>query len=209
MNSSYLPAQSVRQGYPDEITRLHVPYCKPRVYDVANMSKSTARLVGPARYEDFEILQETFLQLAAEPDASVRTTDRGTGLFVEIDRVYADMDFLAWPPLSISLTGLIKTVQAGHTLHVRYRETAHNPSVRQAHLDHAYAFRSEDGDLIEFGHSIEAYPQLTEQRQLPATDAHMDQAEAGRRLLAANMTGSLETTAGDCVVLFDRMNQFL
>lgn len=173
------------------------------------MTKSTASLVGPASYGDFEVLQEAFLQVAAEPDALVRATDRGTGLFVEIDRVYADMDFLAWPPLSISLSGLIKTVQYGHTLQLRYRETAHNPSIRQAYLDHNYTFRSEDNQLIEFEHSIEAHPTLPEQRQLPVTDRLMDQAEAGRRLLAANMTGSLEPTAGDCVVLFDRMNQFL
>lgn len=169
------------------------------------MIASTSGEVGPPSYDDYDILKETFLCVAREPDVITKVRDGGLTLFTKLERLHADLDFLAWPPLTICLSGLLKSYPGGNKFIIRYRELTHNATTENSSLNHDYIFSTIDGQLVEFGQSILACPQLPEPRQQPMTDEMMDQADQGRQLLRQQTGNLLEVTAGDCGVLFDRM----
>lgn len=168
------------------------------------MGISTSGELAPADFDDFELLAEAVLYAAGQPDATVKPVDEWK-VFMHLERTYMDLDFLAWPPLSLSLTGLLKTFPGGSRMVLRYREFAHNVVTENSSLNHDYVLEAYDKELIEFGHTVRACPQIPEYRQEISNDTNMDLADKGRRILRQNLGSQLELTTGDCGVLFDRI----
>lgn len=172
------------------------------------MIQSRAAEMGPPTPDDFDVLKETVLELAHEPDAIVRATSEQQ-LFIKLERLFSDTDFLAWPPLTICFSGLLTRYNNSCKMILRYRELAHNISTENSSLNHDYILEARDGEVVEFGQSIRACPEKRELRiespEIYRSDVLLDQAEEGRRLLRQNTGGQLELSAGDCGVLFDRL----
>lgn len=173
------------------------------------MSMAKRTDMSPPSIEDFEVLKEAFLGLSSSPAARTRTYNRGESLYIGIERMYLDTDFLVWPPLTICLRGIIKTMPDGCSLDFRYREKAHNSSTDGAGVIHDYSLGTSQGELVEFGQSIKVCPKITERcidsPDILLSDHKLDQAQMGRDLLRKNCADLLELTAGDCGILFDRM----
>lgn len=164
--------------------------------------------VGPPTPDDFEVLKEAVLELADEPDAIVRAPGEQR-LFVKLERLFSDFDFIAWPPLTICFSGLLTRFNCGTKMVLRYRELAHNAGTENSSVNHDYILELCEGQIVEFGQSIRACPEVREPRiespEIYRSDLLLDQAEAGRKLLRQNTGTQLELTAGDCGVLFDRL----
>lgn len=173
------------------------------------MNVSTCAEVGPPTFDDFETLKETFLCVAEEPDTITRSLYGGLGLFVKLERLYADIDMPDAPPLTICLSGLLRIWPRGNRLVMRYRELAHSATTENSSINHDYIFTATEGQLVEFGHSMLACPKIPEPRQEIVSDAKMDQADRGKKILQQYTGNQLELTAGDCGVLFDRMVQLV
>lgn len=177
------------------------------------MTVSRDAEVGPPSYEDFEVVKEAVLCLAENEFTQRRLLDNGNTLFIRAEQLYADMDFLAWPLLTICISGLLKTFPGGNKVTIRYRELAHNSATENSSVNHDYIFQTQDGELIEFGQTIRACPELREPRiespEIYGSDTLLDQAEEGRHILMQNTGTQLEVSAGDCAVLFDRLLQFV
>lgn len=173
------------------------------------MSTSERTELGPPSIDDFEVLKEAFLDLASNPLARIRSYNTGLALYIGIERIYSDTDFLAWPPLSICLRGIIKTIPEGCSLDLRYREKTHNNSTYGSGISHDYSLGISRGELVEYGQSIRACPKVPERGiespEILFSDHKLDQVQSGRELLRQNCTSLMELTAGDCGVLFDRM----
>lgn len=132
--------------------------------------------------------------------------DNGSRLYAKIERIYVDLDFLEWPPLTICLSGMLRYFPGGNKMVLRYRELAHNDSTVNSSVNHDYIFRTSDEQLVEFGQSIRACPSIPEPRQeVAVSDEFMDQVERGTRLLKRETGNQLEASAGDCGLLFDRV----
>lgn len=160
----------------------------------------------PPTIEDFYIVKESFLGLAHEPGANVRALPKEYGLYIGLERLYADLDFLVWPLLGVSVTGKIRTYPGGNSLTLRYRQLALNDKTINSSVNHDYLLRVEDGELETFAHAMSAAPLLPEPRQdREISDEHLDQADAGARILRVQTGMQLELTTGDCGVLFDRL----
>src|SRR3990167_5742020 len=102
----------------------------------------------PPTYDDFDVIKEAFLSVADEPDASVMTdTSDNLRLYVKLERTFVDLDFLVWPPLTIVLSGLIKTLPNSNKLVLRYRELAHNSATEGSSVNHDYVFATE-GNML-------------------------------------------------------------
>ncbi len=158
---------------------------------------------------EFDLLRDIFLQLGEESDAIVRARPAEKALFIIIERLYANLEFLSWPLLTINVGGSLKSICGGQGLAIRYRELSHNATTENSALVHDYTFTTQGGELVEFGQSIRAAPVLPEPRQEAwHRDAVLDQADRGRAILREATGGSLEPTAGDCDILFDRLAQF-
>lgn len=170
------------------------------------MGVSTSGELTRATFDDFELLQDAVLYAAGQPDATVRPVDEWK-MFIHLERTYIDLDFLVWPPLSLSLAGLLKTFPGGGRMVLRYREFPHNATTENSSVNHDYVLESYGKELVEFGHSIRACPQIQEYRQEIDTDANMDLADRGRKIIRQNFGNQLELTTGDCGVLFDRIMQ--
>lgn len=172
------------------------------------MSRNRDSEIGLPTIDEYLVLRETVFAIGGEPDASVQPTLDRSGVYIKLERLFVDLDFLVWPPLTICLAGLIRTVPNGEKMTLRYRELAHSPTTENSSLNHDYIFEAVDGVLIEFAQSIRACPSLPEQRQeILLHDEALDQAQQGRKLLKSELGNQLEITAGDCGVLFDRMVQ--
>ena len=154
--------------------------------------------------DDFDMLKDAVLAVAEEPDAHVRGVDQWR-LYVQLERDYVDLDFLAWPPMTIRFTGMLALHSFGSSMVLRYRELSQNNSTVNSSVNHDYILRRKGGELVEFGHSIHAAPLLPQPRQEHATDEMLDQSDAGERLLRANLSGQLELSEGDCIMLFERL----
>lgn len=169
---------------------------------------SSANAMDMPCAEEFEILQAAILCVGGEPDARVRSTDYDNGLFIKLERTFIDLDFLVWPPLTICLTGLLKTRPYGSKMLIRYRELAHHNATVNSSVNHDYIFELFDGQLVEFSQSICGAPELPEPKQQILSNHAMDQADQGAKILKANLGINLEISTGDCGILFDRIMQF-
>lgn len=153
---------------------------------------------------DFEILKEAVLQLGEEPDAVRRQIDPWR-IFVALERDYLDLDFPTLPPLTIRFAGILALDAAGCKMALRHRELVHHPKTYNSSINHDYVLKTEEGELIEFGHSMRAAPTIGQPRQELATDEALDEAQEGSKILEANTGLQLELAAGDCGVLYDRL----
>lgn len=163
--------------------------------------------------EDFEILKDAFFELASSVWATVKNVPEDpSGLYISAEKLCADVEFLAWPPYSICLSGIIRTYHGGNSMVLRYRELAHNSLTNNSSINHDYVLRSEFGELTEFGHSIRACPEISSPSHdidSLSTDDKLDQIDLGTKIIKQNIGNQLELTAGDCDILFDRITDFL
>ncbi len=169
------------------------------------MAGSTSEQIKSATFDHFEVLKETFLMMAMEPDATCRVDEGGLRLFVKVERLHSDLDLLAWPPLTICISGLLRTMPGGNKLAVTHRELAHNSCTVNSSVNHSYVFVTQGDELVESIHSVRACPELPEPPMPPVYDQAAYQADQGRAILQAWSAPRQEPTAGDCGVLFDRM----
>lgn len=175
------------------------------------MEISTAGSMTPVTADDFEVIKEMTLDLAAHEQARVRASHIEGKLYVGLERTYADIDFLGinslkkLPPLTICFTGLLQTVPGGTKMALRYREITHNHRTKNSSINHDYVMEMYDGEITACWHRIRGCPQIGECRQEITSDQKMDQAEAGKQILQQNLGGQLELTAGDCGILYERI----
>lgn len=164
-------------------------------------------------YEDFETIKQAFMALTDYSWTAVREVGEDkSGLYLKAEQIRADMDFIAWPPHTVCLSGIARVWSWGSSLVIGYKETFYNDSVANTELIHDYAFACEAGQLTQFSHRIDAHPKVSQPR-LDATiiesDQKLDQASQGGRIIRQNTGDLLELTSGDCAVLFDRITDFI
>lgn len=156
---------------------------------------------------DYDVVKWAMLTVAEEPDARVfATKPDGSQLYIKLERLYADTDFLSWPLLTVCVSGLLTSLGHESKMLIRYRELAHHEDTENSSVNHDYILRQKDGEVVEFGHSMRAAPMLPEQRMDPrSTNNELNQLAQDARYLRQNLGNQLELTAGDCAVLFDRL----
>jgi hypothetical protein len=173
------------------------------------MSISSSEALGPPAFDDFDAIREQFLLISQERDAHTREVNSGFGLWIKLERIYADMDSETWPPLTLCLFGVLHAHQSGHKLAISYREMAKGHGTADYALIHNYAFATSERKLVEFAHTIKANPELTSPVQELGTDQFMNEQQQGAKILKSATGKGLEPTAGDCGVLYDRMLMLL
>lgn len=185
------------------------------------MNVSSAAGVVPPSYEDFEVLKETYLQVAAlSPFARIyEGTGDNKALYLSTERIIPELDEqaalqneLIINPYIVRLLGKISVTDHGHKILLRYKEMPLRAGMRQSGLVHDYILGTEAGEVTEFGQSIRAIPEMPQQRimskDILTSDEKLDQVEAGERILRHYTGGQLELNAGDCGVLFDRIYEY-
>ena len=155
---------------------------------------------------EYEMLEEVAREVADSIDSKKRETVDGEKLFFLLERLFVDQDYPAGPPLTICLSGLVQVLPCGGKMAFRYREITHNDITKNSSVNHDYILQKHNGELVEFGHSMRAAPELPESPQFHfADDDVLDEVAAGSRLLQVQSGNQLELTSGDCGILFDRM----
>lgn len=170
---------------------------------------SSSYEIGPPTMEDFNILKDAFIELAYSKGTRVnKVNGDDNSLYIKTSQIRLDLDFLAWPPYTVCLNGIIRTSTTGNSLVVRYSELSHNKTTNNSSLNHDYVLRTEYDELVEFGQCIKACPKINSPTTAIYTrnsDLLLDQVAEGTRILQQNTGSQLEISIGDCGVLFDRM----
>lgn len=169
------------------------------------MTVSTSQQIESPSFDDFTLIKDTFLEVAREPDATCRLDGDGLKLFVKVERLFSDLDLLAWPPLIICVSGLLRTIPGGNLLLLRYRELPLHIDTINSSLNHDYGFDARDDKLVDCWHSVRACPELPELPDGPTYDQSAYQADQGKAILKRWSAEHEEPSSGDCGVLFDRM----
>jgi hypothetical protein len=169
------------------------------------MAGSTSEQIANPTFDHFALIKDAFLEVAREPDAVCRVDEGGMRLFVQVERLFSDFDLLAWPPLMVCVSGLLRTMPGGNTLTIRYRELPLHADTINSSVNHDYGFESWGEELVDYWHSVRACPEITELPGRPVYDQLAYQADQGREILQKWSAAHQEPTAGDCGVLFDRM----
>lgn len=183
------------------------------------MHISSAAEVGPPTYQDIEVLQETVLAVAQGPYCKVAESPEPFSLQLIAERVIAEVDELARlrgeigvRPFAVCLLGKFATYCGGTKLLLRYKEMMLRPGMTHAGLAHDYIIQTKEDDVIEFGQSIRAIPDMPhaplESPDILQSDQKLDEVEAGSKILARYTGNQLELSAGDCGVLFDRVHEY-
>jgi hypothetical protein len=158
----------------------------------------------PPTRDDLDVIKETVLEVGEQPDARVRAVDPWR-VFIKLERLTSDTE-RSWPLLTISFAGILTLDAAGYKMVLRYRELAHHDKTENSAVTHDYIMRTEGGEVVEFGHSMIASPELRQPRtELLPHDEPMNQAAEGERILKVNTGTQLELAAGDCGILYDRL----
>lgn len=163
--------------------------------------------------EEYRLVCDAFIELGYSERASVKpVANSRNALYVRAEKLCSDLDFLAWPPFTLCINGIIRSSVARSSLVVSYRELTHNSKTENSSVNHNYILREENGELVEFGQSILACPPISS----PAMDVNtitsdrlLDQVAEGEKILRQNTGNQLEIASGDCVILFDRITEFL
>lgn len=169
------------------------------------MTVSTSEQIANPTFDDFSLIKDTFLEVAREPDATCRLDDGGLRLFVKVERLFSDFDLLAWPPLIICVSGLLRTMPGGNTLSIRYRELPLHADTINSSVNHDYGFEAWGDELVDYWHSVRACPEMSELPDGFVYGQSAYQADQGRTILKRWSAKHQEPTSGDCGVLFDRM----
>lgn len=162
--------------------------------------------------EEYKLLREAFVELGNSGWSNVKSVPNSqTALYIKAEKLCVDSEFLAWPPYTLCISGIIRSHSWGSSLVVMYRQLAHNATTENSSVNHNYIFREEHGRLVEFGQSILACPQLrstaTDINYL-TSDSKLDQVSEGTKILQQNTGNQLEIASGDCDILFDRIADF-
>jgi hypothetical protein len=164
------------------------------------------QLLAPPTYDDFLVLQDTVEALSDARGARVKRSY--TAMFVRIERLYADLDFLTWP-------WLIKRASIKLRQHPEQNDerlvciltdlTLNAITVGQG-IRHTYVLGAHDGAVDEYWHSVSAVPKLITPAMHPsATDGELESYQEGERLLRTQFDGEMELNAEECGELFDRL----
>lgn len=163
--------------------------------------------------EEYNLLREAFIEIGYSEYSTVKQIPNDqNALYIGAEKLYIDTEFLVWPPVTLCINGIIRTQSWGSSLVVKYSQLAHNATTENSSVNHSYVFREEQGDLVEFGHSILACPKIsspTMDVDLLESDTMLDQIAEGERILRQNTGNQLEIASGDCGILFDRIAEFL
>ncbi len=163
--------------------------------------------------EEYELLRGAFEELRYSEWSRTKCVKGDlSALYIRAEKLCSDLDFLAWPPFTLCINGIIRSYTGGSSLVVTYRELAHNSKTENSSVNHNYTLREEGGILVEFGQSILACPQIlppTTDVDIRSSDALLDQVAEGEKILRQNTGNQLELASGDCGILFDRITEFL
>ncbi len=164
---------------------------------------------SPPSYGDFEVIKEAVIELGKISGASVRSTFTST--MVHVERLYADMDFLAWPLLQRRIVAKVKynpeTEQ--ERMLCAFTDNALNNTKIGHGIRHTYVIGANSGEVDEFWHTVVAVPKILAPVNEPKlTDAELDSSYRGEKILRSNLEGQLDLSKHECIVLYDRIAEF-
>jgi hypothetical protein len=174
------------------------------LFDESGLYNRAAELAPPI-IADFNALKETLLIVAARPGAVVHGGPNKLGFTLERPFMrdhYHKFSFV------VRFSGII-TEHSGDwaKLNISYQESIANP-VPGSGFRHDYRLEQRGGEVVDSGQSIQSAAPTVEGPPVADNAAGMVeylQAEAGLAILQEHFGKPVPLTAGDCGVLYDRM----